>query len=240
MVCGIPVGAFIGQHGGWHAAFLAAGTLAALGLMGQLLFLRSVPAGRPFDGRVVLSVLAIPQVRVGFTYTALVSAGHFAGYTYLKPYLLDVAHVAADDVMPLLVVYGLAGLAGTFLTELAVRHWPKPALVGTAMLLGGAMLLAPSVAILPHGAFIVVALWGYAFGSVPITSQTWIYNAAPQHYEFGAALSVPTFQFAVALGALIGGAFIDHGGVSRALYAGGATVLLGGTVVSYWGRGRAT
>ncbi|MEJ6906701.1 MFS transporter, partial [Bradyrhizobium japonicum] len=53
--------------------------------------------------------------------------------------------------------------------------------------------------------FFATAVWGVGFGAIRTMSQTWVSRAEPYRVEAAGGLFVATFQFAIALGAALGG-----------------------------------
>jgi predicted MFS family arabinose efflux permease len=53
------------------------------------------------------------------------------------------------------------------------------------------------------------ALWGFAFGALPVGAQTWITRAAPDHAESAGGLLLTAFQVAIASGAVFGGLLVE-------------------------------
>lgn len=122
--------------------------------------------------------------------------------------------------------YGLAGLAGTFGGErLAARGVRAAFILVVAVLaaaLGGATLAGGHAGM----AAVLVALWGLAFGAIPVCVQLWLLRAAPRQAEASSALLVTVFQLALAAGAAGGGWLVDHAGLRAAYGAGALAVLL--------------
>jgi len=177
------------------------------------------------------ALFRLPMARVGLGATVLLAGGQFAAYTCLRPLLETAPGVSADMITPMLLVYGVTGIAGTFLAEAAIRRSLTAALVGSALLLGSVLLLSPLVLIGPVGGFAHVAIWGTAFGAVPLCLQTWMMRAAPGAVEGGLALFISTFQVALAGGAALGGVAVDHLGVSSAATLGGSLAVAAGGLV---------
>ena len=79
----------------------------------------------------------------------------------------------------------------------------------------------------------MVALWGLAFGAVPVAWSTWITRAVPDEAESAGGLFVATIQFAIATGAAAGGAMFDANGVTSVFVASGIVLFLAAlTIVS--------
>ncbi|MBF0779467.1 MFS transporter, partial [Streptococcus cuniculi] len=74
-------------------------------------------------------------------------------------------------------------------------------------------------------AMLLVAVWGFGFGAMPIAVQTWMFKAAPHLMEGSSALFVAIVQVSLASGALLGGMAVDRLGVSSAMVVGGVFAL---------------
>ncbi|MDB5998558.1 MAG: transporter [Rhizobacter sp.] len=234
-VLGVPAGAWIGEVAGWRSAFAVTGTLAVLALIGQWLLLPRLPVDEHVRLRSLMAVFSVPLARVGLVATTLLIGGHFAAYTYLQPLLARSEGVAASLITPLLLTYGLAGLVGTFAGEAAIARSLRGALVGTSVVLGLTLLLAPFIVSGPVAAFIFVAIWGAAFGAVPLCLQTWMMRASPAGSEGGLALFVSVLQVALAVGSGVGGMVVDSFGVAGAMSVGSLFALTAGLVVFAFG-----
>jgi predicted MFS family arabinose efflux permease len=73
---------------------------------------------------------------------------------------------------------------------------------------------------------------------MPITTQTFMFRAAAEALETGAALLVSLVQIAIALGATLGGLTVDGLGLVSTMVVGGLVMLLGAPVITLLGRER--
>lgn len=229
-VLGVPLGTWIGGLGGWRGAFEVVALLAGLVLIGQLALLPALPSRETTRFRDLLSILAVPSARLGFAAAALIAGGHFAAYAYLQPFLASI-HLPASQVTLVLAGYGIAGVIGTWAgARLAARNL-RLTFAGTGLAIAAAIafaFLAGAHAWISVG---LVMLWGAAFGALPVCVQIWTYEAAPDRFETGSALTVTVFQTAVAAGALTGGIAVDHVGVWLAYLIGSLWAALAGLLL---------
>jgi predicted MFS family arabinose efflux permease len=237
-VLGVPIGTLAGGMAGWRAAFGGVALLALIALAVQLAVIPQLEARERLDVKAMAAVLRVPAIRVGFLATALVVAGHFSAYAYLEP-ALAARGLSGPFMAWLLAGYGLAGLVGVWLGTGASEAAPRRALAGAMLAIGltiGIAALAGGIATLADSRLFVTTamllVWGAAFGALPLCLQVWILRAAPQRFEASSAQTNTVFQFSVALGALAGGMFVDHGGVGRAWVIGSGLALAGALVFS--------
>ncbi|MFK8847809.1 MFS transporter [Streptomyces sp. Ac-502] len=235
-VLGVPMGTLIGQLGGWRAAFVVVGVLAALVTGALAVLLPPLPAEGAVRLGGVLRLFRDARVRTGLVVVALLVGGHFAAYTYVRPVLEEVSGVGPGVISTLLLVYGVAGVAGNFAGGAGAGRSPRGTLVVISAVLAGAVLLVPVLGVGVPGAAALLAVWGLAYGGVSVSTQTWLMVVAPEAREGASALFVAVFNAAIALGAFGGGRVADGWGISAVLWSGGA-LAVGALVAVGVGRG---
>ncbi|MER5815921.1 MFS transporter [Streptomyces californicus] len=234
-VLGVPAGTYLGAFAGWRAAFWAAAGLGAAVLVAAALLLPRLPAETPVPLGGALRLTRDPRLRTGLVVVAFLVTGHFAAYTYVRPVLEDVSGVGASAVGTLLLVYGVAGVAGNFLAGAGAARSPRRTLLVIATVLAATVAALPwlggSVAL----AAVLMAVWGLSYGGVSVSTQTWVLLAAPDAREAASSLFVGVFNGAIALGALVGGLAADGIGVTAVMWVGGA-LAVGALVTTAAGR----
>ena len=224
-VAGVPAGALLGEIAGWRAAFLATGAVGAVVLVLQLALMPSLPAAGSLTFRQVPELLRIKKARLGMAVTLLVFIGQFSAYTYVTPFLVKVAQFGAGVISALFLAYGVAGFIGNLLGGWLVARSVRRSLMTVGLVIGLSTLALPLVGTSLAGVVLLIVTWGLGFGMMPISVQTWIFQAAPHAMESGGAVFVSIVQIALASGALVGGMAVDHTGVWGAMALGGTLAL---------------
>lgn len=228
-VLGVPAGTYLGELAGWRAAFTAAAGLALAVLVALAVLLPRLPAEQvvPLGG--VLRLGRGPRVRNGLLVVALLVAGHFAAYTYVRPVLESVSGAGPGTLGTLLLVYGAAGVAGNFVAGAGSARSPRRTVLTIAAALAATVLLMVLLLPVTGGSLIVagvlMAVWGLTYGGVSVSTQSWLLAAAPEAREGVSALFVGVFNGAIALGALAGGLVADGAGVTAVMWLAGALAL---------------
>jgi predicted MFS family arabinose efflux permease len=231
-VAAVPLGALISSAAGWRTVFYAIAAATALALVFFIIAMPSVPAAGSGGFRTLLAALHSRVMIVGLIGLALIVAGHFGSYTYIRTAAENVPGLTPATIALLLAVFGIGGLLGNLLAGVFVdRHLPLamavvPLVIGLSII--GFSLATGSVALI----FTAAALWGVGFGANPTMSQTWISRVEPNRTEAAGGLFVATFQFAIALGAALGGVLLDAAGVHTVFLVGGIAVLIGGALLA--------
>lgn len=208
-VCAAPIGAWMGELWGWRSAFIAAGAVSLVTLIGQLAALPSLPPNANPNLRVLGELLTRPGVRMALLAVLLLISGHFAGFTYIRPLMENVAQLSVGAISAILLGYGIGGFFGNFVGGYIAGRSERHAIV-----FGGTLIavLAASLLLAGHSSIVTavaIVLWGFAFGAFPVGFQIWIVRAAPDQAEGAGGLLVAAFQIAIAAGAIGGGVLVD-------------------------------
>lgn len=224
-VLGVPLGALIGNLAGWRSAFGAMAALSAAVLLLAALALPPLPVAQSVTARQLADQWRNPGLRRGLFITLFLVAGHFMAYTFVRPVLQTMAGFAADWIGPLLFAYGVAGIAGNFLAGGAAARRLRVTLLAIVSGLLATLALLPWLGDMRAAAAALLLLWGLSYGGVSVALQTWVMQAARGAVEVATSLFVGVFNLAIALGALAGGASVDHWGLSATLLAAAACML---------------
>lgn len=222
-VLGVPLGTLVGNVWGWRSAFAVVGvfTLAVFVLL--IAVIPSLPPDHAITGRMLRKGLVAPGSIAGVVITAFVVLAHFGAYTYIEPFLGQIGEFSHGGITTLLLIYGAAGVIGNFaIGKLMANHHRFGFGIGAA-------LIGVSVAGLAlaggQQVFIVLALvvWGFAYGGVPVASNTWIAKNPRIAPEVASVLFTAPFQATISIGALVGGVIVDSSGVVTVMWASAGT-----------------
>ncbi|WP_149931731.1 MFS transporter [Acinetobacter oleivorans] len=228
-----PLGSFLGSIIGWRGAFFCIVPIAVFALIWQFKSMPALPAILSVEkSKNPFGLLKRPIVLYGMLGVLLLFMGQFALFTYLRPFLETVTHVNAAQLSTLLLILGVTGLVGTFLISLMLhRHVYRHLIIIPFIMTGiaGAFVLGGQ-----HIWFVAIlmGLWGFIGTSVPVAWNTWLAQTLHQDAEVGGGLMVAIIQFAITLGATIGGLLYDSHGYSATFYMS-ATILLLGALTAY-------
>ena len=225
-----PFGSYLGNVIGWRATFVVAAALGVVALVWQLVALPSLPPNAQSRLRTLVEVLGRPKIGPGIFSVLLVFAGHFAFFTYLRPFLETQSHIDVNGVSVILLLFAIAGFAGNTVAGALLGKKMRLVLITAPLLLWaiGATLMLMGTNIWATATLITI--WGFAFGTVPVAWSTWIARMVPDEAESGGALLVASIQLAITFGAAIGGLLLDKFAVQGSL-TGGIFMLLIATLI---------
>lgn len=229
-VVAAPLGSYLGGMIGWRNVFIICALPSLVALFWQLWVLPSMRPESAGSFATLFKVLRRPGMLGGMLATILIFSGHFAFFTYLRPFLETVAQASVEGVSLILLGFGLANFVGTSIAgHLLARSLRMTlALVPLVMSILALMMVTFGHLALLDG--LMVAMWGFAFGLVPVGWSTWLATTVPDEAESAGGLLVASIQLAISAGAAGGGAVFDITGASG-VFTGSGLLLLSAMVI---------
>lgn len=225
-VIGVPVGTYVGAVAGWPAAFWALAVAATGVALAMAVVLPRMPPDAPLPLLGLWTTLRRPAVLGGLAITAFLVTAHFAAYTYVRPALESFAGLDASRIASMLLLYGVLGVLGNFVAGLTAARSPRTVVGILALGIAATLALMPSVATTAAAAAVAMAVWGFLYGGVSVSTQASFAHAAPDHREAASALWVSAFNASIALGAFTGGQAYDRAGPELLFWATAGTAAI--------------
>lgn len=230
-VVSVPLGSYLGGLYGWRSAFLAAAAVGGLTLVFQLFTLPRMAPRKMMQTASVLELLRRPGIGGGMMGCVLAHTGQFALFTYIRPALESVADIDVDGLSLLLLGFGVANFIGTLLAGWMMERSLRATLVLMPALVGLAAFGMIWLPVDGTGLMLLVALWGLAFGGVPVAWSNWVARAVPDQAETAGGMVVAAVQSSIATGAALGGIMFGFNGVTGVFMTAGAVMLLAALVI---------
>lgn len=226
---GLPLGSWLGATIGWRPTILAVAGVAALAAALIRVTVDPMPARRSTapmsEVRQVVTDRSLVLVNLA---TVVVVTGHFAAFTYITAIIADHVGLTGSATSGLLLAHGAAGLLGLVLIGRHVDRRPRStALVVTAGLAACMVVLLVSGS--PFLAGAAVVLWAVPAGGIGVVLQAAVLRASDRP-DLASAVYIVAFQVGIALGAWVGGVFLDRGALPLAV-ATAATCGLAAAIV---------
>ncbi|MBR7197428.1 MFS transporter [Pseudomonas sp. 14A] len=231
-VVAVPLGSYLGGQFGWRSAFFAAAAVGVVTLVFQMFTLPSLAPHRPSRLRTVLEVLLRPGIAIGMFGCVLVHTGHFALFTYIRPFLESTTGVGPQTLALMLLGFGVANFAGTLFAGWLLQRNPRATLVLMPVLVGVAALALVGLPASVTGQAFLLALWGMAFGGVPVAWSNWVARSIPNQAESAGGMVVASVQSAIAAGAAAGGSVFSFSGINGVFVAAGILMLLAALLIA--------
>ena len=217
-VLGVPIGTLLSELYGWRTAFLITAIIGAFILVLECIFLPKLPPSSAIKFSDLPVLFQEPKARKGLVIILLIGFAHFSTYSYLAPFFKNVAGFNGSTISSLLLVYGIAGFFGNAFAGYSSNINVRYTLAGVGLCFAIVFLSFPYFAVHLAGAYLLTALWGFAFGAFPTSANIWMFMHAPNAVEKGMPLFIGIFQVMIAAGALFGGYVVDHFNANSLLY----------------------
>jgi DHA1 family inner membrane transport protein len=227
-IVGSPLATFLGQNLGWRETYVA---VAVLGMLALTALWAWVPRNDALDGGPLgqeLGALRKPRVWATMIVAALGVASIFAVYTFIGPFVTDVAALNASFIPLALALFGIGMTVGNLIGgRLADTHASLGLILGFGCALVVLVLLATSGM---HEWILMTTLFGVGMTmmtAIP-TIQVRLTQFAPEAPTLMGAMNLASLNVANAIGAAAGGMAIGAGwGLLSAVWAGFALTLTG-------------
>ena len=231
-VVAAPLGSYLGELIGWRNVFILCAIPSLLALLWQLWVLPSMRPESVGTFSTLFRVLRRPGMLGGMLASILIFSGHFAFFTYLRPFLETVAQASVEGVSLILLGFGVANFVGTSVASYLLSRSLRLTLALVPLMMSVLALLMVTFGHLSVLDGLLVALWGFAFGLVPVAWSTWLATTVPDEAESAGGLLVASIQLAISAGAAGGGAVFDLHGASG-VFTGSGLLLLTAMVVVF-------
>ena len=214
-VFGVPLGTMVGAVFGWRAAFGVISLLALAGAVGVHLAVPGQLNIPPIDlggwrklfaHRAIVFMLAITLFQV---------LGQATVLTYLAILLRVESHASVAEISALLMVFGGAGIAGTFAaSRLMDRAGAARVANASIILMCAVMTVWPFIGGNVPGVTLLILLWGLSSFAVNSAQQYRLIATAPSLATASVSLNSSSSFFGQSLGALVGGTVVAFFGVA--------------------------
>lgn len=213
MIVGLPLGRMIGLYVDWRVSFLCIGLVA---LCVGIAFWRVFPT-MPNTQNISLKTLPTLLHNKAFMkicfLTLVFVSGHFSAYTYIEPFLENVAGFRANSVTFILCLFGLMGVVGSVLFARFYERFHLAFVRLSLFGLGFSMLLLYFVSESSLATTLLCAVWGLCFMLFGVIFQSQVIAAVPNATAVAMSIFSGIFNVGIGSGALIGGLAYTHFGI---------------------------
>ncbi|ECO5947830.1 sugar transporter [Salmonella enterica] len=220
MVLGLPIGRVVGQYFGWRTTFFAIGIGALITLLCLIKLLPKLPSEHSGSLKSLPLLFRRPALMSLYVLTVVVVTAHYTAYSYIEPFVQNVAGLSANFATVLLLILGGAGIIGSLVFgKLGNRHASSLVSIAIALLVVCLLLLLPAAESEAHLAILSI-FWGIAIMVIGLGMQVKVLALAPDATDVAMALFSGIFNIGIGAGALVGNQVSLHWSMSAIGYIG--------------------
>lgn len=226
MIVGLPLGRAVGLLVGWRATFLLIAALSAIVFIILAASLPKTPSDNDVSIKSLPALLRTPGLGGIYLLTVIIITGHYTSYSYIEPFLAQVAGMSNTLITIVLSIFGIVGIIGSyFFAKYFDRHqftFIRFAVAGISIF---TLLLLPS-AFNKATVILICILWGLAINSYNLSFQSEILQVAPHGTAIAMSIYSGIYNVGIGAGALVGGNVCSYTGISNIGFVGGAIGLV--------------
>lgn len=227
MVLGIPLGRIVGEWLGWRTTFLAVGGVAAIVMVALARLLPRLPSENAGNLASVPMLLRRPALLSIYILLVVVITGQFTAYSYIEPFVQDIAGFESKVTTAVLLLYGGMGIVGSVMFSWwGLRH-PRGFLLAAIGVLSASLLMLVPASGHEASLYVMSSVWGVAMICFALAMQSQVLKLAADATDVGMSMFSGIFNIGIGGGALLGSQISMHAGMQNIGWIGGGLVALG-------------
>ncbi|BDH45832.1 putative sugar efflux transporter [Salmonella enterica subsp. enterica serovar Choleraesuis] len=225
MVLGLPLGRLIGQLMGWRTSFLVIGIAAMVTLACLIKLLPRLPSEHSGSLKSLPLLCRRPALMGIYLLTVVIVTAHYTAYSYIEPFVIQVAHLGPGFATLLLLVLGGAGIIGSLIfSKFGNLHASGLINIAIGLVMLSLLALLPAA----KGAWELLLLglfWGTSFMMIILGMQVKVLGQASDATDVAMSLFSGIFNIGIGAGALVGGQVSLHIGMGYIGFIGAIPAL---------------
>lgn len=227
MVLGMPLGRMIGLNIGWRMTFLCVAVISFLVLVYLAFVFPKIENTESFSINQLPELFKNSRLMITYIITFLFATGYYTTYSYIEPFLQRVAGFPSTLVTITLMLFGVAGLSGSYLFS---RYYDDHRFAFVqAVLFGfaGALGLLYPASINMYMIILVCAIWGIAAMAFQTSFQAEIIGCVSTAASSVAmAIFSAIFNLGIGSGTWLGGVVYTNTSLNFIGFVGAMIVLV--------------
>lgn len=210
MVLGVPVTSYIASEVSFTMGMMFFTVVNALVFIATVFFVPSMPVKERLSYGEQLGVLKKKIAWYSVIAVTLINGALFGFFSYMSDYLKMVTEVSYSVISGMLLIYGLANIAGNVIAGKQLAVNPVRSMVFIPFVLFVSYVGVYFVGEWMMGMAIIILILGILAGYAQNTMQYMITDAAPEAPDFANGLYLLSANLGTTIGAAVCGLFITY------------------------------
>ena len=227
MIAGLPLGRMLGLWIGWRITFLIVGIISIILLLFQTHYFPSLETTAAFSLNQLPTLLRNRQLITIYGISLLFASAYYTAYSYIEPFLSQVANLSNNTITLVLSLFGVAGIGGSILFSNFYNKNRKRFILASLFCLTLVLfLLKPSTASMIT-LLLICIVWGMSSTAFNVACQSETMLATDENTS-SVAMSIFSgiFNLGIGLGSFIGGQTINLLNIQSIGYVAGIIAVL--------------
>jgi DHA1 family L-arabinose/isopropyl-beta-D-thiogalactopyranoside export protein-like MFS transporter len=230
IVLGLPLGRLIGQSLGWRTTFACIALVAFVILFFLLKLLPQLSSVNAGSLKSLPLLIKRPSLMGVYVLTALAITAHFTAYSYIEPFVQQIALLSGDFATITLFIFGIAGMLGSTIFAHFKHTYPFTIVVSSLTALIVSLIFMLPLAPYQIPLSILCLFWGIAICLISLILQVTVLELTPDATDVAMSLYSGIYNIGIGGGAFVGSLVISHSsmkhvGIVGALFGSVALVL---------------
>ena len=231
MVLGMPLGRMIGLQIGWRMTFLCVGVISMIVIAYLLFVFPKIENSESFSVSQLPELFKNSKLMIIYMITFLFATGYYTAYSYVEPFLQKVAGFPSNLVTITLMLFGIAGLLGSYLFS---KFYEDHHFVFVQTVLFGfvsALAILYPASINMYTIILVCAIWGIASMAFQVCFQAEIIGCVSTAASSVAmAIFSAIFNLGIGSGTGLGGMVYTNISLKYVGFVGAMIVLIAAVI----------
>ena len=227
MIAGLPLGRMIGLWIGWRITFLVVGIISIVLLFLQAHYFPSLETTAAFSLNDLPTLLRNRQLITIYGISLLFASAYYTAYSYIEPFLSQVAILSNTTITLILSLFGVAGIGGSILFSNFYNKNRKRFILASEFSLTLVLFLLKPSAVSIITLLLMCIVWGTSSTAFNVACQSETMSATNENTS-SVAMSIFSgiFNLGIGLGSFIGGQTINLLNIQSIGYVAGIIAVL--------------
>lgn len=227
VIFGLPLGRLIGIYLGWRITFLCVAVITLIIFAYLWLVFPKLAVTKSFSLHQLPALFKNKALIGVYVLTFLYATSYYTGYSYIEPFLLQVAQLSDDIVTIVLTIFGAAGLIGSFLCSKFYNHFRFKFIRAIMCSIAISLLLLYPAAGSMYTVIALCVFWGIAVMAYNVVFQAEVIQAVGVSSS-AVAMSMYSgiFNLGIGSGTWLGGMVVTYSSIAYIGDVGGALAVV--------------
>ena len=228
MIAGLPLGRMIGLWIGWRITFLIVGIISIVLLLFQIHYFPNLKTTSAFSLNKLPTLLRNRQLITIYGISLLFASAYYTAYSYIEPFLSQVANLSNTTITLVLSLFGVAGIGGSILFSNFYNKNRKRFILASLFSLTLVLFLLKPSTVSIITLLLMCIVWGTSSTAFNVACQSETMLATDENTS-SVAMSIFSgiFNLGIGLGSFIGGQTINLINIQSIGYVAGIISILG-------------